>query len=110
MVGLLGGKPLRHMKRASRGRQPVSLSLSGGRAPNRHKADYNSSQSREHFAAASAQFKAIFKEALFEDSTDVKELLQSHGIFFSRSDHDKIPQSRDDHDKIHVIQLPICGC
>lgn len=60
-----------HMKRASRGRQPVSRSLSGGRAPNRHKANCNSSQSRQHFAAESAQFKAIFKEALFEDSKDV---------------------------------------
>ncbi|KAI9538329.1 hypothetical protein NQZ68_016371 [Dissostichus eleginoides] len=40
VVGLLGGELLRHMKRTSPGRQPVSLS--GGRAPKRHTADYNS--------------------------------------------------------------------
>lgn len=82
MVGLLGGKPVRHMKRASPGKQPISFS--GGRAPNRHKADYNSIQSRQHFAAASAQFKAIFKESLFEDSADVKNFFNH--MAFSSSD------------------------
>lgn len=85
VVGLLGGKPLRHMKGASQGRQPVSpsLSLSEGRAPNRHKADYNSSQSRQHFNAASAQFKGNFREALFEDRTDMKNFF-NHMAFSVR--------------------------
>lgn len=52
----------------------LPLSLSGGSTPNRHKADYNSSRSEEH--SASARSKAIFKEALFEDGKDLKELLK----------------------------------
>lgn len=80
VVGLLGGKPLSHMKSASPGRQPVSPS--GARAPRRHKADYNSSQGRQHYAATSAQFKAIFKEVLFEDGTDVKNFFNHMAFSF----------------------------
>lgn len=72
------------MKRASQGRQAGCLSLSLSL-----EAELPTGTGLIT-TATSAQFKAIFKEAPFDYNTDVKELLQSHDIFFSRTDRGKI--------------------
>lgn len=94
MVGLLGGKSVRHMRRVSPGKQPCSLEAE---LPIDARLITTASRAgRQHFAAASALFKAIFKEALFEDSTDMKNFF-NHMAFSVQIFSLQEPISWDDH-------------
>lgn len=85
-MGLLGEESLRRMKRVSPGRQPVyapplTPPFCRGSGPNRHKADYNSSQEAgrallvPHLQGSRLSLKKRKTDRGLEGRKDLKELL-----------------------------------